>query len=63
VAFLFYGLIGATFGGLSLLFLPMHLIKNRAGQYANLILTPIVIGFGACERPCSTPTGSSCGGT
>jgi hypothetical protein len=44
-AFLFYGLIGATFGGLSVLFLPMHLIKNRTAQYANLILTPIVIGL------------------
>ena len=45
LAFLGYGLIGAVCGGLSLLLLPQHLIKNHAGQYANLIFTPVVIGL------------------
>lgn len=40
-----YTLFGAIFGGLSLLIFPMHFISIGSFRIANLILTPVAVGF------------------
>jgi hypothetical protein len=45
MAALGYALLGAIFGGLSLLVFPTHLTPMGLLRNANLILTPIAVGF------------------
>lgn len=46
LAALGYGLLGAIFGGLSLLVLPDHLTPAGLARHANLLLTPVAVGAG-----------------
>lgn len=40
-----YALLGALLAGLSLLVFPTHLVVNRLGQWANLLLAPVAAGL------------------
>lgn len=40
-----YAVCGAAVGGLSLLVFPSHLVVNRLGQLANLLLAPVAAGL------------------
>lgn len=40
-----YALLGAILAGLSLLVFPTHLVLNRLGQWANLLLAPVAAGL------------------
>lgn len=40
-----YAIIGATFGGVSLLILPTHLVAASTWRRVNLLVTPLAVGL------------------
>ena len=45
LAFIGYGLLGLVAGGLSLLVFPKLFVHHAALRVANLIITPVLVGF------------------
>lgn len=45
LAFVGYALLGVIMGGLSLLFFPKHLVRDRSLHPVTLIVVPILAGF------------------
>ncbi len=45
LAFLGYGLLGATAGGLSLIWFPASFILSPTWQVVNLVMTPLLAGW------------------